>query len=167
MNNPNSNDYPSRKINRLKGYDYSQNGAYFITFCVKNNKNVFWKRRGAHCAPENADLPLSRNGIIADRAIRKISEKYPMISVDNFVVMPNHIHLLLMIHNDGSAIRSPTVSTVINQLKGAITKEIGYSVWQRSFHDHIIRNSNDYEMIWEYIEGNPLRFKEDCFYNEE
>lgn len=166
MNRQKPCDYPVRKRNRLKGFDYSSNGAYFITFCTKDKKNVFWKRRGAHCAPENSNLHLTREGIAADEAIVKIPQMYPMISVENYVVMPNHIHLLLMIHNDGSAMRSPTISTVINQLKGVITKKLGFSVWQTSFHDHIIRDIDDYEMIWEYIDANPFRWKEDCFYNE-
>lgn len=167
MNVQTSNDYPIRKTNRLQGYDYSSNGAYFVTFCTKNKKNIFWKRRGAHCAPDDKALPLSEAGITADEAIREIPKKYPMISVENHIVMPNHIHLLLLIHNDGSTMRSPTVSTVVNQLKGIVTKKLGVSVWQRSFHDHIIRNDADYEMIWEYIDNNHLGWKKDCFYIDE
>ena len=59
---------------------------------------------------------------------------------------------------------APTISRVVQQMKGIITKQIGYSIWQKLFHDHIIRNEKDYLKIWEYIENNPARWKEDCFY---
>ena len=80
--------------------------------------------------------------------------------------MPNHIHLLLRIDTDpdGREMSAPTISRVIQQMKGAVTKRIGTSIWQKLFHDHVIRNERDYLKIWEYIEGNPSRRKEDCFY---
>ena len=59
---------------------------------------------------------------------------------------------------------APTISTVIAQLKGTISKKIGHSIWQKLFHDHVIRNQKDYEKIWNYIEGNPMKWSEDCFY---
>ena len=59
---------------------------------------------------------------------------------------------------------APTVSNVIAQLKGAVTKKIGHPIWQKSFHDHVIRNQKDYEMIWNYMDGNPMKWEEDCFY---
>ena len=87
-----------------------------------------------------------------------------MITVDKYVIMPNHIHIILFVNNSGSAMRSPTISTVINQTKGAITKQIGYSVWQRSCHDHVIRNENEYKKICQYIEDNPAQRKEDEYF---
>jgi len=69
--------------------------------------------------------------------------------------------------NDGRAMRAPTattISTVINQMKGYATKQIGYSIWQKSFHDHIIRNEQDYIRIAEYIDNNPINWEKDCFY---
>ena len=82
--------------------------------------------------------------------------------------MPNHIHLLLQIHGgeNGRAMPAPTVSTVIQQMKGYVTKQIGFTVWQKLFYDHIIRNENDYREIWEYIENNPIKLTEDRFYNK-
>jgi len=62
---------------------------------------------------------------------------------------------------------APTISTVVQQFKGVITKRIGQSVWQKLFHDHVIRDQRDYDKIWQYIDNNPLRWKEDCFYEEE
>ena len=161
-------ELPKRKKNRLKNYDYSQPNAYFITVCTENRKNMFWVNVGASIArPE--DVRLSAYGKIAEEFIRDIPNHYVVIAVDHFVIMPNHIHLLLQIHTDqdGRAMLTPTVSMVIAQMKGVITKKIGHSIWQKSFHDHVIRNQRDYEMIWNYIEGNPMKWSEDCFYTEE
>jgi len=93
---------------------------------------------------------------------------YPAISVDHSVVMPNHIHLLLQINTDtdGRPMVAPTISIIVQQLKGVITKQIGQSVWQKLFHDHVIRSEADYLKIWEYIDNNPIKWEEDCFYND-
>ena len=154
-----------RKQNRLKNFDYSQPNAYFITICTENRKTIFWENVGASIArPE--DVRLSKYGRIAQESIRDIPNHYKSITVDQYVVMPNHIHLLLQIHTDesGRAMLAPTISTVIAQLKGTISKKIGHSIWQKLFHDHVIRNQKDYEKIWNYIEGNPMKWSEDCFY---
>lgn len=160
-------DLPKRKRNRLQGYDYAQSGIYFITFCIQDKACVLWDRRGAQCAPEDA-FRLSPYGIVVDKAIKDIPKKYPMISLEHYAVMPNHIHLLLLIDNfesaGGSAMRSPTVSTVINQFKGYVSKKIGKQIWQRSFHDHIVRDEHDFAAIWQYIDENPLKWNEDFYY---
>ena len=161
-------DLPKRKPNRLSDFDYSMPGAYFITVCTKDRKCILWNSVGASIArPQKPQL--SPYGRIVDRAIRNIENHYPAISVDHFVVKPNHVHLLLQIHTDldGRAMLAPTVSRVVQQMKGIVTKQIGYSIWQKLFHDHVIRNEKDYLKIWEYIDNNPARWEEDCFYKEE
>ena len=161
-------ELPKRKNNRLTEYDYSQPNAYFITICTKNRRNIFWESVGASIARPKS-IPLSENGKIAEEAILNISRYYPMISVDNYVVMPNHIHLLLQINTDacGRAMLAPTISVVVQQMKGYITKRIGRPIWQKLFHDHVIRGKQDYLEIWNYIEGNPSKWEEDCFYMKE
>ncbi|MBR4888804.1 MAG: transposase [Clostridia bacterium] len=156
-------ELPIRKKNRLHEYDYSLPNAYFITICTYNRENFFWDNSAVE---EAADSHLSAYGKIVYECIRNIPKHYPMISVDNFVVMPNHVHLLLCIHTDtcGRPMAAPTISTVINQTKGSISKQIGFSVWQKGFHDHIIRGRGDYKNIWDYIENNPLRWEEDTLY---
>ena len=95
-------ELPKRKPNRLKDFDYSQPNAYFITICTKNKEMLFWENVGASIArPE--DVRLSKYGKIVVEAIEKISTIYPVITVDNYVVMPNHIHLLMQIHSDRKA----------------------------------------------------------------
>ncbi len=160
-------DLPKRRPNRLSEFDYSTPGAYFITLCTKDHRCIFWDTVGASIArPQSPGL--SAWGKIAERAIGEIPAHYPAISVDHYAVMPNHIHLLLQIQTDadGRPMVAPTISTVMQQLKGVITKRIGQPVWQKLFHDHVIRNQQDYDSIWQYIDNNPLRWNEDCFYEE-
>ena len=108
---------------------------------------------------------LSEIGKVCDKYINNINSVYENISVDKYVIMPNHIHLLVVINGTMRA-SSPTsgIETVVRTLKTMVTKEIGYSVWQRSYHDHIIRSEEDHKKIWEYIDTNVLKWKEDCFY---
>jgi len=78
--------------------------------------------------------------------------------------MLNHAHLLLRIEEaaeGGRAMRAPTVSTLVCQLKGTVSKDVGQKIWRRSFHDHVIRNERDYAEIWQYIEDNPRKWTED------
>lgn len=161
-------ELPNRKPNRLKDYDYSSNGAYFITLCTNQRKNLFWNDVGASIA-RPSDVNLSAYGAIVDTVIRGIPIHYPAITVDHYVIMPNHIHLLLQIHTDehGRPMVAPTISRVVQQMKGIITKRIGVPIWQKLFHDHIIRNEQDYLKIWSYIDNNPAKWTEDCFYVEE
>ena len=158
-------ELPKRKPNRLKDFDYSKPNAYFITICTKNKDLLFWETVGASIArPERSQLSLY--GTVVEEAILNISKIYPMVSVDSYVIMPNHIHLLLQIHSDcnGRAMLAPTISKVVQQMKGYVTKRIGVSIWQKLFHDHVIRDEEGYLKIWNYIEGNPSKWEEDCFY---
>ena len=204
-----------RKPNRLKNYDYSQKGAYFITICVKdkheilgkivpvgaitNRPSIYYTNRpntnqssinqsknrphNNHQQNETADklhVELSEYGMIVDTAINEIPVHYKNVSVDRYVIMPNHIHLILVIQNNneiqhynatqhnvgnGRLLIAPTcVSNIVKQLKRYVSKQLGFSLWQKSFHDHIIRNEKEYCQIVEYIENNPSRWVNDCYY---
>ena len=112
---------------------------------------------------------LSNQGKIVDRCITNIPIHYPAISVDQYVIMPNHIHLLLQIHagNDGRPVAAPTVSQVVNQLKGAASRQAGFPLWQKGFHDHVIRGDADYKEIWNYIQNNPATWENDKLFTKE
>ena len=159
-------DKPTRKPNRLSYFDYRTPGAYFVTFCTSGHKCIFWVKNATK-PNDPSRHQLSKYGLIAEEAIRNIPTRYPAISVDHYAIMPNHIHLLLQINTDedGQPIPTPSISIVVQQLKGTITKQIGRSVWQKLFHDHVIRDAQDYAKIWEYIENNPAKWQYDCFYN--
>ena len=186
---------PVRKPNRLKGYDYSQVGKYFLTICAKDRLELFATIEAASCRPQYTHI-----GNVIEDEIATLSNSYPGVSVEFFVIMPNHIHMIIdIIAADGGRRNAenrgrqdaenrrrqdaeicgrqdaenrrrqdaaPTVSQMINQWKRAVSIKIGYSVWQKSFHDHIIRNESEYRKIVEYIKNNPIRWKQDCFYHK-
>ena len=158
-------ELPKRKKNRLTEYDYSKPNAYFITVCTAHRRNLFWKDAGAIIdRPKN--VPLTDMGVIVQRSVEDIPKHYPAISVDHYVIMPNHIHLLLQINTDagGRSMIAPTMSTVVRLMKGAVSRQTGFPVWQKGFYDHVIRNECDYQAIWNYIQGNPGKWAEDKLY---
>ncbi len=166
---------PVRKNLRLDSWNYAAKSAYFITICTKNREHLFWDeesalpyhRRGAQCAPAAA-VPLNATGRLVRFAIQQIPSHYSTVSVDRFVIMPNHIHMILWIQQEepsaGRTLCAPTVSRIVKQLKGAVTKQLGYSVWQRSFYDHILRNEDDYLLTVQYIDENPLKWELDPYH---
>lgn len=162
-------EIPKRKRTRLKDFDYSANGYYFVTVCTQNKLNIL------SFVGEGFTLPkLKKYGKIVQQNIEMINAKYPTIIPEKYVIMPNHIHLLIKIENDGRGNPSPTISNVVGWFKYFATKEINLAdgvserkIFQRSFHDHIIRGESDYLKIWNYIDTNPIKWKDDCFYFED
>ena len=161
---------PKRKQNRLTGYDYSQPGCYFVTICAKNRRYLFWDefdwRVGADIIRPHT-IPLSLYGRIIKNVIEQIPVRYPGASVEKYIIMPNHIHLLLRISvSNGRIISAPTygVPTIIGQMKRAASKQAQTGLWQKGYHDHIIRSEADYLRIWDYIDTNPAKWREDCYY---
>jgi len=121
---------PTRKRIRLEEFDYSTPGAYFITVCTANRENLFWSaRRGELCSP--ADVPLSNVGRIVNKEIGKIKTVYDSVRVDQYCIMPDHIHLIISICTgaDGRTQFAPTISRVMKQFKGSITKQVGRPIW--------------------------------------
>ncbi|MBR6681654.1 MAG: transposase [Clostridia bacterium] len=158
---------PQRKKNRLENFDYSSCGAYFITICTSERKNYFWENAGTIIdCPQNVELSIY--GKIADKAIKNITCSYPSLSLESYVIMANHIHILLRVRADehGRPLVAPTMSRVVKQLKGVVSKQIGVCIWQKSFHDHIIRNREDYEEHLRYIYENPMNWHYDELYKE-
>jgi REP element-mobilizing transposase RayT len=158
---------PKRKPNRLSGYDYSQSGAYFVTICTKNRAELFGSVIAGSpvpCRPLTAGrnyVELNEIGNVVETAITHNNRDG--IVIDHYIVMPNHIHMLVIIGETGDRGRSP-LHMLIRNMKAYVTKKIGFSPWQKSFHDHIIRNENDYIRIAEYIESNPITWEQDCFH---
>ena len=151
---------------RLDGYDYSRAGAYFVTICVKDRHEMLWMPTpaGAHIVRP----PLSDIGEIVEKTIENIPQIYENVRIDKYVIMPNHIHIIMVIdYNHGRTMCAPTVSRVVKQCKEHVTKQIGFSMWQKSYHDHIIRSEAEYQKIWQYIDENPAKWQEDCYYVKE
>ena len=149
--------YYVRKSTRIPNYDYSSNNYYFITICTHNRKCLFGGPHKLNCLGETAK-----------QFMEDIPKYYPQVKVDNYVIMPNHVHSILII-DDLEETKSITLSKVVGQYKMAVSRAFHITnpdeiLWQRSFHDHVIRNRRSYENIWLYIEGNPSKWEEDCFY---
>ncbi|MCL2195629.1 MAG: hypothetical protein FWB76_06735 [Oscillospiraceae bacterium] len=156
-------DLPTRKSARLHDFDYRGNRCYFITICVKDKHEMLGT------IGEASAMVLSRYGLVVRCAVDAISTHYAHASVDSYVIMPNHVHMLLRL-NHGRQVAAPTrepadVSTIIGQMKRHVSMEIGFPLWQKSFHDHIVRNHEDYARIAHYINTNPQNWLDDCYYN--
>ena len=158
-----------RKRTRLEGYDYSSPGAYFITICTNERKCILGNV-GQGLAP--AEMNLSQYGKIAKEQLLDLENRFKTIKIDKYVIMPNHIHIILVSDNTAGASPCPTISDVICSFKSLTTRlcnKLNYKsqkLFQTSFHDHIIRDENDYRKIWEYIDTNVIKWEEDCFYDE-
>ena len=164
-------DFPKRKRTRLINFDYSRNGAYFITICTQDRKNILSSIVGEGLAPPA--IRLTPYGEIAEEQLLLLKKRYSHIMIEKYVIMPNHIHVLLRLNDDtGGASPSPTVSDIVCTFKSLTSckcrRKYGIQrMFQRSFYDHIIRNAEDYINIRNYIELNPVYWKKDCFYNQD
>lgn len=142
-----------RKDIRLKGYNYSNRGCYFITICTDDRKHFFGKI-------VEKEMCLSEIGIIAKKKLQKIPEIYDCVTIDKFEVMPNHIHFILMIKQENKI----DVSRIIKQYKQAVTKIIGRKIWQRSYFERVIRTEEEYYQVRNYIATNVENWLEDKYY---
>lgn len=169
---------------RFPNWDYSANGAYFITICTGGREHYFGSIK-------NDKVHLSEIGVITSKFLMEIPVHFPFVEIDACVVMPNHIHVLIIINHslhvktlhvarsnanvvkdeDMSAIspRRGSISTVIRSYKSAVSKEARKInpefYWQSRFHDHIIRNDASYVKIKQYIIDNPSSWIKDKFYS--
>ena len=178
-------DLPKRKPTRLKNYDYSSAGAYFITICTEERKKLLSEVFVGTGVLDGPLINLTDYGKIAEKHIKNMNTFYDNLSVINYIIMPNHIHLLIEIketenwmknicgqrnnseENGPSGTPVPTNSAIarfVSTFKRFCNKEYGKNIWQYRSNDHIIRNSDEYEKIWNYIEYNAVKWEEDCFY---
>ncbi len=133
----------------MENYDYGQNGAYFITICTKDRKRIL-----SNIVGDDAHIVPKEYGKIVEKYIGNVAE------IKKYAIMPDHIHLIIEIDNGTMWASSPTnrVASIVRSIKTLTTKEIGKPIFQRSYYDHIIRNQEDYNEIWEYIENNPRKW---------
>jgi REP element-mobilizing transposase RayT len=183
-----------RRSVRLTGYDYAQNGCYFLTICTRNRECLFGEI-------QNANMILSDIGTKVNECWLDIPNHFPQIVLHDYVIMPNHVHGIIEINNidaidsnigivvgannysptNYSPLRSSTnpaslssrpngtsrtVGSVVRGFKIGVTKQMGFSPWQRNYYEHIIRNGESYNTIVQYMDQNPMKWEEDCFYNE-
>ena len=161
-------ELPKRNNIRLQGYDYSATGHYFITICVRDRKNLL----GTIVGDGVLDVPhceLTEIGKRIDLRIQAMNDIYDDIKTEKYIIMPNHVHMIIFVpYNSGSS-RTPTptnekIPAYISTLKRYTNKECGFSFWQRSYYDHIIRNDTEYQRICKYIDDNPATLCDDRYY---
>lgn len=145
---------PQRKKIRIEKYDYSKENMYFITICIKDRIELLGK-----ILNEN-NIELTKEGKVSKENINKMEEIYNNIVIDEYIIMPNHIHILLLIMNK----KEVTISKIIKHYKSNISRELTYSIWQKSFYEHIIRNEKEYLKIKEYIKNNIINWKKDEYF---
>jgi REP element-mobilizing transposase RayT len=169
-----------RRSIRLKGFDYASVGAYFVTI-------VTWHRDMLFGEIANDEMRLNTLGNIADECWRAIPDHFPNVELGAFVVMPNHVHGILVIQNGvdafastfnrrGTIYRAPTeefqkpvpgsIPTIVRTYKAAVTRRIGREynsagIWQRNYYEHVIRNHEEWDRIHRYIQSNPSQWAED------
>ena len=190
----NEKNLPKRKKLRIKQYDYSLSGAYFVTICIKDRKSILSEIFKSE-KTDNIDDPVQRQTFenfdipqIRLTEIGKIAEKYllsseniPVVKIDHYVIMPDHIHAVIFLdsnkytkHDDrfsmektqnrGSA--NETLPHVISVFKRFCNKEAGENIFQRGYYEHIIRNKEDYEAAVKYIYENPINWYNSIFSEE-
>ena len=164
-------ELPNRKLPRLRGFDYSRCRAYFITICTYQKEHTLGRIN-------NDRIRLSNIGSIVDFEINQIELRYCNIKIDKYVIMPNHIHMIVRINSTERINPFPTkkfdIPNIIGKFKAGVTRSVGNAfmhsenkkLWQSSYYDHIIRNQDDYCNIWKYIDTNILRWELDCFYDK-
>jgi REP element-mobilizing transposase RayT len=162
----------SRKNTRLPGYDYNTPGAYFLTICTENRRCILSRIKRDHVI-DGPDLVLLPHGKVAEKYLKQISDFYDFLSVGSYVVMPNHIHILLLVNNAAnlSGTTNPTlqnsiVSRFVSTFKRFCNKEYGHNIWQARSYDHVIRDQSDYDRHLQYIHNNPYGWEKDEFYIE-
>ena len=160
-----------RKQIRLANYDYSQSGYYFVTVCTHNRQNILCDIvvEGL-CALQK--IELTELGLQIEKALVNLPSIFPYASIDQYCIMPNHIHCIIVMQNEGGSGNLP-LQEVIGRFKSYTTytynknhKTKGNILWQRSFYDHIIRNERELGEIRRYIQENPLKWNEDKYYTE-
>ena len=165
------NKLPQRKHPRLKEYDYSTAGAYFVTICTQDKKCLLSHIVGRGLAP--AENRYTRYGQIAEEQLLQIEKRFPGVRVDQYVIMPNHIHSIFFMEEDtAGASPRPTVMDVVCAYKSLTTRACKQvqpieKLFQTSFYEHVIRGQADYDEIAKYICENPAKWQLDKLYAEE
>jgi len=183
-------ELPVRKYIRLKNYDYSQYGPYFVTFCVEDKCQILGDivvGSGFHARPQ---VELTDIGRETQKTIEYITSNDQRIEISQYIIMPNHVHMIVILNDIGigddvvgignnavgvsdNAVGhgSPTLQSVVGRIKSYTAKQFSeicgtkyQTIWQRSYHEHIIRNEVEYEKISKYIDENPTNWETDRYF---
>ena len=142
-----------RKKIRLEDYNYSNVGMYFITICTKNRYPILGKIN-------ECDIELTKDGVISKKNLKNIEYVFNNISINEYIIMPNHIHMIIEIKEEQEEV---SINKIIKKFKSSVSRELGYSIWQKSYYDHIIRNEKEFYAIKQYIQNNVINWKNDKY----
>jgi len=170
---------PNRKQNRLAEFDYGQEGAYFVTLCTQNRACLFEMElpvgNGLCAVPDGVGggngttrrLCHTVENQIIHKWIRETERKFPNVTIDKYVIMPDHLHLIITIkeRHIGRSLpdvmrffKTMTTNDYIRGVKDGTLTPFDGKLWQKSYYDHVIRNQQDYNEVWEYIENNQIKW---------
>ncbi|OGU58116.1 MAG: hypothetical protein A2X64_05615 [Ignavibacteria bacterium GWF2_33_9] len=166
----------NRKSIRLKEYDYSRGGYYFVTICTSKLMNLFGEI-------VEGEIKLNEAGTIVEKCIKDMQVHFPSVSIDYYCIMPNHLHLIIILNealsvgvqnfeplqNQFQTIIPYSLGSVVKGLKIGVTKWFrqkspNQKVWQRNYYEHVIRNDKDLYEIRKYIQNNPLEWEDDEYF---
>ena len=160
---------PNRKTIRLPEYDYDSPGYYFITICTQDKLKLLCNIVVSDLIT-GTEIQMLPYGRIAEEYLTNMQQFYGDIYIDKYVIMPNHIHMLLCIPYevvpDKPTIKKDKISRFIGTFKRLFQRDCGNNIWQYRSYDHVIRNEQDYRKIWNYIDCNPGKWTEDRLYVE-
>ena len=157
---------PQRKAQRSKSWDYSNNGIYFVAFCTAEKHKTLGKVcRPSQKSQDGYKAMLTTLDHICEASIEDVLTHFEHISVIDHVVIPNHVHMLIEVKTNNTRQLSSFVG-MVKRLSSMMAHRAGCSgqLWQRSFHDHIVRDESDLTRIREYIQENPRKWEEDRYF---
>jgi len=176
-------DIHHRRSIRLKNYDYSSNGMYFVTICTHDRTPLF------HVGATLCGRPANTATQMIIKWLKETENKFPEICLDKFIIMPNHIHFIVGIqgrcadvqgghagkqgghagpplHRIVEWFKTMTTNEYIRGVKSGLYPPFNKKVWQRDYFERVIRNEAEYQRIWQYIDENPTKWKDDMYYQE-
>ena len=145
---------PKRKPTRLKNFDYSSAGAYFVTICIRDRMHIL----------SEITVKLKPCGEVVKDQLQLIEARFPSVTIEDYVIMPDHIHAVIFLHEKaGGASPSPTLDDVVCAFKSLTSRSCKQKfgiekMFQRSSAEHIVRDRDDYETRRKYIYENPMRW---------
>ena len=164
------NSLTKRKHPRLDHYDYSSPGAYFVTVCTQNRRCLLSRIVGRGLAP--AEVQYTAYGQIAKDQLWLLEQRFPSLKIDQYVIMPNHIHMILVLEEAAGVNPRPTITNIVCAYKSLVTRQCMLlqpidKLFQTFFYEHVIRGREDYNEIAEYIVNNPKKWELDSLYSKE
>ena len=147
-------DRPQRKSIRLPNYDYSSEGAYFVTICTAQKAKLLCSYTMPSMEGDAPVFHLTPIGRAVDDMIRLIP------GIDKYVIMPNHIHMIIL-----NGVGDTSLARKIQFFKSNLTRKLGRSIWQRNYYEYVIRSEQDYLVRWKYIDDNPAKWATDDYFD--